>query len=325
MTALFGILLTLLVLPAGPLAGQKDSLRDYAPFSGIGTTIAGNRPLIVLRRFMRDSLPCYLTVNPEDLSTMIRKQADLNLREESWDMIRKTFAASNYFRTMAGAEGNAKVMQDAGITRLSESLPGIALTVDLCPSQNPLDRVLFTELIGAFEAKEKPVPVSLSISGLWLKHHEEDFKWLLQLAERKEISVTWINHTYHHRTGKDLPMNENFLLEKGTDLKGEILRLEEMMIRQGITPSVFFRFPGLVSDEKTFKAVTAFGLIPVGSDAWIGKNQYPREGSIVLLHGNGNEPIGIKRFLKMIREGDESITGKSWMLLDLREGLARPE
>ncbi len=34
-------------------------------------------------------------------------------------------------------------------------------------------------------------------------------------------------------------------------------------------------------------------LIPLGADAWIAKNEAVKEGSIVLIHGNKNEPEGI--------------------------------
>jgi hypothetical protein len=45
-----------------------------------------------------------------------------------------------------------------------------------------------------------------------------------------------------------------------------------------------------------------YGLIPLGSDSWIAKNQFPKNGSIVLLHGNGNETVGITMFLNWIKE-----------------------
>jgi hypothetical protein len=62
-------------------------------------------------------------------------------------------------------------------------------------------------------------------------------------------------------------------------------------------------------------------LIPVGSDAWLGLNQWPKEGSIVLVHANGNEPIGIHRFLELMHKERENIVHKHWLLFDLRESL----
>jgi hypothetical protein len=40
----------------------------------------------------------------------------------------------------------------------------------------------------------------------------------------------------------------NFLLMPGFDMQSEILDQERLLIANGETPSIFFRFPGLVSD-----------------------------------------------------------------------------
>jgi hypothetical protein len=92
-----------------------------------------------------------------------------------------------------------------------------------------------------------------------------------------------------------------------------------------LTPSVFFRFPGLVSDNSEFMRVLAYGLIPVGSDAWLAKKQKPGPGSIVLIHGNGNEPLGIKKFLALARQEQTAIKKRNWLLFDLRESLLQPK
>ena len=48
----------------------------------------------------------------------------------------------------------------------------------------------------------------------------------------------------------------------------------------------------------------AYGLIPVGSDAWLAKNEVPSAGSIVLVHGNGNEPVGVEKLLERVQGGE---------------------
>jgi len=176
-----------------------------------------------------------------------------------------------------------------------------------------------------FGKEEKPVPVAVAVTGVWMDSHDPDLKFLQKLEKSGDISVTWINHTYHHRWRKSQPLKENYLLEKGTDVSGEILKTEAAMIERGLTPSIFFRFPGLVSSRELVLTVESFGLIPVGSDAWLGKNQWPKEGSIVLIHANGNEPFGIARFMKLIREEREKIVHGQWLLLDLREAAAAQE
>ena len=114
-------------------------------------------------------------------------------------------------------------------------------------------------------------------------------------------------------------------IEPGTDPAVEVLKTEATLIDNGLQPSVFFRFPGLVSDAGLVSRVTSYGLIPVGSDAWLAKGQTPSSGSIVLVHGNGNEPIGIERFLELVRSERTAIREKHWLLFDLRESVSREE
>jgi hypothetical protein len=200
---------------------------------------------------------------------------------------------------------------------------GIDLTADLCPSKRPMDRAFFTSLIEQFEKKEKPVPIAIAVTGNWMYEHREDLQWLVDLQKNGDLDITWINHTYNHRTARNVAIKQNFLLEKGTNLDFEVLKTEQKMIEYGLTPSVFFRFPGLVSDSLVFTKVTNYGLIPVGSDAWLAKNQQPGDGSIVLVHANGNEPYGIRQFFKLIREERDSINAGAWLLYDLRQSIAR--
>ncbi len=133
------------------------------------------------------------------------------------------------------------------------------------------------------------------------------------------MAITWIDHTFNHRFDPTKALKGNFLLEPGTDLEGEILRTEQAMLKHGMVPSVFFRFPGLVSSRALFDRVVSHGLVPVGSDAWLAKGQRPTEGSIVLVHGNGNEPIGIEDFLRLLRTERANIRDRDWLLVDLRQ------
>jgi hypothetical protein len=42
------------------------------------------------------------------------------------------------------------------------------------------------------------------------------------------------------------------------------------------------------------QAVRKHHLISLGADAWLALNQTPRDGSIMLVHPNGNEERGLK-------------------------------
>jgi hypothetical protein len=322
-------IIILLLVFALPLLCQtptdKQHIQDYKFFTGILLSPSGHSPLIILREFLRDGRVHYLAVEPFTLMTSIQEANGLRVEGYSWKMIRAEYKNSPYIKAIEDAESKSLALQDAGLTHFFAEQSGIDLTVDLCPSQHPLDRMLFLELIKSFRQVEKPVPVAVALTGVWMEKHGEDLEWLKELQKEKAIDFTWVNHSYHHRTSKDSPLKENFLLEKGTDINFEVLKTEAAMIEKGLTPSVFFRFPGLVSDEKIFHIITSFGLIPVGSDAWLAKNQWPMKGSIVLVHANGNEIIGIQRFLKLVQEDRDKISNKHWLLFDLRESTAKME
>jgi hypothetical protein len=143
----------------------------------------------------------------------------------------------------------------------------------------------------------------------------------MDLEKKNDISVTWINHTYNHTYKKRVPWWRNFLLDKSNHIEEEITRNEVTMIESGLTPSVFFRFPGLVSNQEIFSKVADMGLIPLGSDAWLGKKQWPVNGSIILVHANGQEPVGVKRFLWLLNAKKLEIAGGQWAMHNLREGI----
>ncbi len=83
----------------------------------------------------------------------------------------------------------------------------------------------------------------------------------------------------------------------------EILDTERLLIANGETPSLFFRFPGLVSSDPLMETVRKFHLVTLGADAWLAIGQKPGPGSIVLVHPNGNEPEGLRRFAAAIAHG----------------------
>ena len=133
--------------------------------------------------------------------------------------------------------------------------------------------------------------VSLAISGLWIIQNQEDFIWLQSLKSDNFI-ITWVNHSFTHRYYKDIAMESNFLLLSDTVIQSEILDTERILVENGEIPSIFFRFPGLISDEKFLVELKKYGLVQLGSGAWISKmkkGDIIEKGDIILIHGNGNE------------------------------------
>ena len=284
-------------------------------------------PRVVLRRFEQRGQELALVVDPDSLDTEVIALARLPAGCGDWPHVRAALAGTRYGQALADAERNETGLQDAGIVHALPAGRGVVLTIDLCPSRRPLDRSLFQAVIAEFRPEERPVPIGVAVSGVWMEEHPDDLAWLLDRVADGELAITWINHSFHHRFDPALPLARDFLLEPGTDLEGEILGTEQAMLEHGMTPSVFFRFPGLVSSRELFDRVVAHGLVPVGSDAWLAKGQRPAQGSIVLVHGNGNEPLGIEDFLQLLHTEGANIRDGNWLLFDLRESVApgRPD
>lgn len=311
----------LMLLVASTVAQPTyTNIRDYK--TTFGTATRDGRQWITLRKFANGNKYYFLLVDPATLRTKVDEDTRYHFDSMNWIDIRDQFKNTPYMRAIAKAEEASSSLQDAGIETGMPEQTGISLTADLCPSHRPLDRTVFTELFKAFRDVEKPVPVALSVTGVWMRQHPADLEWLKKLEMSKQIDITWINHSYNHHVSPTAPLRNNFLLEPGTDINYEVLETEKAMLKNGLLPSVFFRFPGLVSDKQLVTKITAFGLIPIGSDAWLAKGQKTHPGSIVLIHANGNEPVGVKDFIRLLHQNAVAITKKQWLLYDLTESVS---
>ncbi len=298
----------------------QEEVRDYQPYYA-GATY-NESDVIVLRSFERLGTRYFFMVDCHTLQTQIIPAKNVKAKVDSWSNLKDRYTTTPYVKALTAAESRSFALQDAGIVHGYPKEHGITLTVDLCPSHKPLDRVVFTALIAEFAKIEKPVPVALSLSGRFMLTHLEDLHWLKSLEAEGYLKITWVNHTYNHHYEPQVPLQENFLLKPGTDINFEVLETEIAMITQGLCPSVFFRFPGLVSDNAIVSKITGFGLIPIGSDAWLAKGQQSAPGSIVLIHGNGNEPVGVSDFIHLLESKKDFVLQKEWLMYDLRESVA---
>lgn len=281
-----------------PIAGlaPTDSIADYrSAFLACGKQ--GEKRLAI-RRMTIGGAEWLLLVDPEALTSSLESAACWTCAPTN-DEAQKTTRYAIAIQRSADAPGlvHRTFLQDAGL--IHGAAAGDFVTGDLCPSRLPLDRRFFEKL----ETNGPATPVALSISGLWLKEHPADFQWLRAQAASGALDILWMNHTYHHPYAKGKPDDQTFMLTKGIDPDFEILETERLLIANGGTPSVFFRFPGLVSSSPLMEAVRRHHLISIGADAWLAKGQLPRPGSIVLVHPNGNEEIGINLFSKYYDSG----------------------
>ncbi|WP_316734839.1 polysaccharide deacetylase [Pedobacter aquatilis] len=303
------------------LFAQKfNSIKRYK----VSFSIASNNDekLIASRSFVSNNQKYLLLINPQNFNTKIDLASNYSLSAIAYSNVLAIFKNSPYVKSLLSAASKDNQLQNAGIDHSIPNEMGITLTIDLCPSHKPLDRVIFQSVFDEFKKIEQPAPLAISVSGKWMLKHVDDLNWLKTLVDKKELDITWINHSYNHEVNS-LPLAENFLLSAGTNLDVEVLENEKLMLENGLVPSVFFRFPGLVSDKNIADKIEAYGLIPIGSDAWLAKGQQANSGSIVLIHGNGNEEIGVKDFIQLLKTKQADVKNKQWLLFDLRQGLEK--
>ena len=271
----FSLLLSTLTLIVHAQA-NFTKIENYKVEYGVATHLP--RELMILRSFDNYGKHYLLLLNPQTLVTRIDESSFYQIRSMTMEQARAFFKETPYVKALNKVENRSVMIQDAGIEDGMPKETGISLTADLCPSHRPLDRDIFTDIITEFKKVEQPVPVALSITGVWMRQHPGDLEWLKKLQADHEITITWINHSFNHRVSLTEPLKENFLLEPGTDINYEVLETEKAMMANGMLPSVFFRFPGLVSDQQLVNRITDFGLIPIGTDAWLAKGQQPQAG-----------------------------------------------
>ena len=203
-----------------------------------------------------------------------------------------TYQLKPYFKLLKKSASAPYPLQNDGMKYTKR---GVTLTTDLCPSsKSGFEGRLYKGVINNFQ---NPVPITLFITGRWIVKHRASFEQFKRWQNEGKLDITWGNHTYKHTYYPKRPLEHNFVLSSGYKLKNDALNLEKILITNGVTPSVFFRFPGLVSDHKSIDIIRKLGLIVIGSNTWIAKGQRNKNGSIILVHGNKNEPRGVTMLL----------------------------
>jgi hypothetical protein len=246
-------------------------------------------PLLAIRRMDVGGQGMRLAVDPVTLATSLEADRTLSCTDtnDAQQTGTRYLQAIRVSTASAQNAGPQQVVANGGLQRGSG--PGTFLTADLCPSRRPLDRAFLEKL-------QSPLPVALAISGIWLTHHRADFQWLLNRRKTGALEITWIDHSYSHPYEAGRPLAKNFLLTPGTDMRTEILDTEKLLVAQGETPSVFFRFPGLISSPALMRTAADNHLVVLGAGAWLARSARVRRGDIILIHLNGNEPAGLKIF-----------------------------
>jgi peptidoglycan/xylan/chitin deacetylase (PgdA/CDA1 family) len=118
---------------------------------------------------------------------------------------------------------------------------------------------------------------------------------LEQIKGYKHLAITWVNHSYSH------PVENDFLNNPAVNFTREVEVNITLMQKYGLKPSKYFRFPGLRHNPQRLSQLSKMGCVNLDADAWLGKGQPIKDGSIVLIHGNGNEsPQVVANFIQFL-------------------------
>lgn len=268
---------------------------------------------IATRQFLRDKQIFFLLVNPYNYETSIVNADQLYPRNPTTDTEKlpgyfewKEIQKTPYVKNLLYFTKYPDFLANAGLTHSMSEKKGFFLTVDMCPSIKPFEKDFFLQLVSLEKAKKTAFPIAISMSGLWMLNHKQEFNWLLQMKKENKLNIIWVNHTFSHLYFNDLRLRDNFLQFFQTNLESEILTPEILLIQKKQSPSVFIRFPGLIADKSVMQAMLHYGLIPLGSDAWLAQNQQPKNGSVILVHGNSNEHVGIEKVMLYLKDPHNS-------------------
>lgn len=190
---------------------------------------------------------------------------------------------------------------------------GIAVSVDLCPSTKPWHRALFEKFVMLGEMLHKPLPVAVAVSGRWMQRYPEALRQMIQWDREKKLVISWVNHSDTH------PVKGGFLVNPRVDFTAEVETQARRMRRNGIFNTPFFRFPGLIYDLSRIRELGGMGFIALGADAWLAKGQRVRNGSIILVHGNGNEKRGVRLLFRYFKRKEKAILAGQLRILSLEE------
>ena len=267
-------------------------------------TLATGTALLVRREVTLDDTPHVIVTRCDPALTSYAVAADA-LRDATRDTTIDDTHLGRVLRRLSALAGKSAAIDHGRRADLPRT---VALTVDLCWSLLPAERDFFRFLPRLAAARGGEAPVTLFVTGRWLEQYPLEVERLIALSREPGVNVTWSGHSWVH------PKRRPFMNAYAPDeVRADALRVEAELLRWGIVPSVFYRFPGLVHDEERLRAVLALDLVSVDCDSWaaamhLGRPPHrspPRDGSILLVHGNGNEPPGLARFYEWLIEHPE--------------------
>ncbi len=293
----------------------------YQPFYATAQQAGQKETLIVLRKWQQSGVEKMLVVHPASLQTETLPANTLKLQPGDWSSIRAGLTSTPYLKALNNAyETHLRQLQvaDAAASRLKQ---GIDLTIDLCPASGSFNRAFIQTIIDKANPEEKPVKLTVAVTGMWIIKHPDDLSWLKQQQKSNILDITWVNHSFHHHLTADQAVPQNFTLDASHE--NDVLQTEKLMLANGITPSVFFSIPGEVNSPEPFTGAAEYGLIGISHDGLLTRGGLPNNSSL-LISANGNERLNGTLFLETLANNRSQIIPWQWIYFDLSKGGSPP-
>jgi len=285
-----------------------ESVTTLMPADG---ELAAGARVRVFRQLILDETPASLVVDLDDLDVAVVERASLESRAEPLGD-----ESTPYADALVAMRGDA---YETLTLPAEEGAERFAVTIDMCQSSREWESELFDWLRDYAATRDDPVPVGIAMTGLWALRHPEQFREIVRWHADGELSIVWIDHSFHHplRPNADRSVYA-FMTAEDVDMRDEVTDLERLLLSQGALPSTLFRFPGLTWNETRLADINDMSLVALDADAWIAKGQPVKDAGVVLLHGNGNEPIGVDWFLEQMEEREAALMSGTSRLVDPR-------
>lgn len=273
--------------------------------------------VLVRRTFLLNGVPyCLVTDTGSEPNSLVVSVEALRARTRAAGGARTAWSEYRAWFGEQAAAGHA--LRRGSAERLEQS---IAVTIDLCWSLRAYEESLFQSLAEVARRQQRALYPVVFVSGRWLEQHPHEMDALLALDREPNVHIIWGLHSWIH------PKEGAFLNGLSPEeVRRDTLRLERGLLEWGIVPTVYYRFPGLIHDATRLNAILELDLLPIDCSTWMAwvRPQRPEpfyhpveSGSIVLLHGNGNEPRGIDAFRRWLSEHGD------WRWAPLHEFLPR--
>lgn len=277
------------------VAPPEERVATKAIAARLGPSLAAGAKVAVIRTLTMQQKRAALVVDATTKLTSLVDRDALDAGSAATEL-----DTTPYAQSLAELARSGKALRSLDAEHASVAAEEFTLTIDMCQSRKPWEKRLFDWAVALSDKLHKPVPLGIAMTGGWAKNHGAELDQILAWQKAGKIDVTWINHSSTHPLHclNDACSKANFLTDPSVDFDEEVLGLERSLLARGIVPAVLFRFPGLVHDARRLTQLSRLSLMPLDADGWIAKGEPIHHRAVVLVHGNGNEAVGITRFLE---------------------------